>query len=303
MTSKSRQFLDPRILDQIAGLELKARRIVEGYVSGLHRSPFHGFSVEFAEHREYVPGDDIRFLDWKVYGKTDRLYLKQYEEETNLEAHLVVDVSESMAYTSKEGTGPSKFDYASWCAAALAWLITQQQDAAGLVLYDETIRKTLPAHSNEAHFRTILTELETVRPASGTGTGRALAEVSEAVRRRGIILLFSDLLDDAREVVRGLKRLRARGHEVVLFHILARDEVTFPFERMTRFEGMEDATRLLADPLALRTAYLAEVERFRKTLRRVCTQNRIDLVELDTSTSLGVVLAAYLARRAARRRA
>lgn len=302
MTSKSRQYLDPRILDQIAGLELKAQRIVEGYVSGLHRSPFHGFSVEFAEHREYVPGDDIRFLDWKVYGKTDRLYLKQYEEETNLEAHCVIDASESMAYTSKEDTGPSKYDYALWSAAALSYLITQQQDAVGLVLYDEAIRKTLPAQSNQAHLRAILAELETSAPQSGTGTGRALAEVSEAVRRRGIILLFSDLLDDPKEVVRGLKRLRARGHEVVLFHILARDEVTFPFERMTRFEGMEDPSRLLADPLALKTAYLDEVERFRRMLRRVCTQNRIDLVSLDTASSLGVVLSAYLAKRAARRR-
>ena len=157
MTSNARTFLDPRILDQIAGLELKARSIVEGYVSGLHRSPFHGFSVEFAEHREYVPGDDIRFLDWKVYGKTDRLYIKRYEEETNLEAWLVVDASASMAYASRDGKGPSKFDYASWCAAALGYLITQQQDAAGLVLFDDEVRRTLPAQSNAAHLRTIIT--------------------------------------------------------------------------------------------------------------------------------------------------
>lgn len=302
MTSNDRTFLDPRILDQISGLELKARSIVEGYVSGLHRSPFHGFSVEFAEHREYVPGDDIRFLDWKVYGKTDRLYIKRYEEETNLEAWLVVDTSASMGYTSLDGKGPSKFDYASWGAAALAYMITQQQDAAGLVLFDEEIRRTLPAQSNAAHLRAIFSQLENARPARATSAGRALSQVAEAVRRRGIICLFSDLLDDNREIVRGLKSLRARGHEVVLFHILAHDETTFPFERMTRFEGMEDASRLLADPLALKTAYLEEVETFRKNLRRVCLGNRIDLVEVTTADSLGVVLAAYLARRAARRR-
>ena len=302
MTSNARTFLDPKILDQIAGLELKARSIVEGYVSGLHRSPFHGFSVEFAEHREYVPGDDIRFLDWKVYGKTDRLYIKRYEEETNLEAWLVVDTSASMGYASRDGKGPSKFDYASWGAAALAYMITQQQDAAGLVLFDEEVRRTLPAQSNAAHLRTIFSLLEEARPAHATGAGRALSQVAEAVRRRGIICLFSDLLDDNREIVRGLKNLRARGHEVVLFHVLAHDEVTFPFERITRFEGMEDASRLLADPLALKTAYLQEVEGFRKNLRRVCLGNRIDLVELSTADSLGVVLAAYLARRAARRR-
>ena len=302
MTSNSRAQLDPRVLDQIAGLELKAKHIVEGYVSGLHRSPFHGFSVEFAEHREYVPGDDLRFLDWKVFGRTDRFYIKRYEEETNLEAHLVVDVSGSMAYEARDVEGPSKLDYATWSAAALAYLITQQQDAAGLVLYDDQIRTTLPAQSNQAHLRTVFNLLEAAAPHGGTNTGRALNEVAEAVRRRGVIVLFSDLLDDRREVVRGLRSLRQRGHEVILFHILAHDEVTFPFQRMTRFEGLEGLDRITADPLALRQAYLAEVESFRKMLRRVCVQNRIDLIELDTSQSLGVVIAAYLAKREARRR-
>jgi uncharacterized protein (DUF58 family) len=302
VTSNSRPSLDPKILDKIAGLELKARHIVEGYISGLHRSPFHGYSVEFAEHREYVPGDDTRFLDWKVFGRTDRLYIKRYEEETNLEAWIVVDTSASMAYAAPDARGPSKLDYATWGAAALAYMITHQQDAAGLVLFDEKVHDTLPAQSNEAHLRAIFARLEAIEAAHATGAGRALSEVAEAVRRRGIIVLFSDLLDDMHEVVRGLKQLRSRGHEVVLFHVLAEDEVTFPFERLTRFEGMEDATRLLADPLALRTAYLEEVEAFRRNLRRVCLGNRIDLVELSTADSLGVVLSAYLARRAARRR-
>jgi uncharacterized protein (DUF58 family) len=293
--------LDPRVLDQVSGLELKARRIVEGYVSGLHRSPFHGFSVEFAEHREYVPGDDIRFLDWKVFGKTDRLYIKRYEEETNLEATLVVDVSESMDYASRDGTGPRKVDYACWAAAALAYLVTRQQDAAGLVLFDEQVRQVVPAQSNEAHFHTLLSVLENARPSRKTGAGRALSAVAEAVRRRGLVVLLSDLMDDAHEVARGLKQVRQRGHEVLLFHVLAHDELTFPFERMTRFEGLEEFPHLTADPLALRQAYLEEVASFRKTLRRVCLANRIDLVEIDTADSLGVVLAAYLAKRAARR--
>jgi len=295
--------LEPDVIDRIAGLELKARSIVEGYVSGLHRSPFHGFSVEFAEHREYVPGDDIRFLDWKVYGKTDRLYLKRYEEETNLEATLVVDASESMVYDSRDGTGPSKFEYARWCAAALAWLITRQSDAAGLVLFDEHVRKVLPAQSNPAHLRNVIRELETAVPSKATGISRALGEVAEAVRRRGLVVLFSDLLDDGRDVLKGLKQLRQRGHEVLLFHILAHDEVTFPFQRLTRFEGLEHLPQRVADPMALRAAYLAEVREFRRKLRRVCLANRIDLVELDTSMNLGVVLQAYLAKRAATRRA
>lgn len=306
MTSASRTSsrgspLDPEVLDKLAGLELKARAIVEGYVTGLHRSPFRGFSVEFAEHREYVPGDDIRFLDWKVFGKTDRLYLKRYEEETNLEAHLLVDTSESMLYSGEHG-GVSKLAFARMAAAALAWVITQQQDAAGLVLFDEAVRSVLPARTGPAHVRALFTRLEEAQPAGKTGVGRALVQAGEAVRRRGVVIVISDLLDDPREVLRGLRHLRQRGHDVLLFHVLAHDEVAFPFERMTRFEGLESLPTVTADPVSLRAAYRAEVEGFRKTLRRACLQNRIDLVETDTSQSMGVVLAAYLAKRAARRR-
>lgn len=302
-TSSARSPLDPEVLERLSGLELKARAIVEGTISGLHRSPFRGFSVEFAEHREYVPGDDIRFLDWKVFGKTDRLYLKRYEEETNLEATLLVDTSASMGYARADGGGVSKLAYARLGAAALAYLITQQQDAAGLVLFDSELRAQLPARTGPAHVREIFSRLEAARPGGTTGVGRALLEASEAVRRRGVVVLFSDLLDDPREVLRGLRHLRQRGHDVLLFHVLAHDEVAFPFTRMTRFEGMEDALRLVADPVSLREAYLAELDGFRRMLRRACLANRIDLVELDTSQQLAVVLAAYLAQRAARRKA
>ncbi|MFM8980004.1 MAG: DUF58 domain-containing protein [Planctomycetia bacterium] len=302
-TSSARSPLDPEVLERLSGLELKARAIVEGTISGLHRSPFRGFSVEFAEHREYVPGDDIRFLDWKVFGKTDRLYLKRYEEETNLEATLLVDTSASMGYSSAEGGGVSKLAYARLGAAALAYLITQQQDAAGLVLFDSELRAQLPARTGPAHVRELFGRLEAARPEGTTGVGRALLEAGEAVRRRGVVVLFSDLLDDPREVLRGLRHLRQRGHDVLLFHVLAHDEVAFPFTRMTRFEGLEDAGRLVADPVSLRAAYLAELDGFRHMLRRACHANRIDLVELDTSQQLSVVLAAYLAQRAARRKA
>jgi uncharacterized protein (DUF58 family) len=302
-TSSAPSPLDPEVLDRLSGLELKARRIVEGYVSGLHKSPFHGFSVEFAEHREYVPGDDIRFVDWKVYGKTDRLYLKRYEEETNLEASLLVDTSASMGFASSEGKGVSKLAYARMGAAALAYLITQQQDAAGLVLFDSQVRAQLPARTGPGHLRALFQRLEEAQPEGTTGVGRALVEAGEAVRRRGVVVLFSDLLDDPREVLRGLRHLRQRGHDVLLFHVLAHEELTFPFERMTRFEGLELAERVTADPVSLRAAYLAEVEAFRRTLKRSCLANRIDLVEMDTSQPLAVVLAAYLAQRAARRRA
>jgi len=301
VTSDSRTYLDPEVLDRISGLELKARLIVEGYISGLHRSPFRGFSVEFAEHREYVPGDDMRFLDWKVYGKTDRLYIKRYEEETNLEAHLVVDASESMSYRSSDGSGPSKYEYASWAAAAIAYLCIQQQDSAGLVIFDEKVRTVVRSSSNRGNLGNIIHELEEASPAKGTGIARVLGEAGEAVRPRGLVILFSDLMDDGDEILRGLKQVRNRGHEVLLFHVLAHDETTFPFQRLTRFEGLEGLGRMTADPVALRSAYLAEVDNFRRRLKRVCLANRIDLVSLDTADSLAIVLSAYLAKRAATR--
>ena len=302
MTTDSRTYLDPDVIEKISGLELKARLIVEGFISGLHKSPFRGSSVEFAEHREYVPGDDMRFLDWKVFGKTDRLYIKRYEEETNLDAHVVVDASQSMAYRSAGGKGPSKFEYCCWGAAAIAYLITSQQDTCGLVLFDEKIRTVMPAASNKTHLMNLIGELERAEPHGGTGIARALGEAGEAVRRRGLVVMFSDLMDDSAEILKGIKQVRNRGHEVLLFHVLAHDEVTFPFDRLTRFEGMETVEHLTADPVSLRTAYLEEVKQFRRRLRRVCLANRIDLVEMDTADSLGVVLSAYLAKRAAMRR-
>lgn len=301
MTSDSRRYLDPKVLDRIEGLELKARLIVEGWISGLHRSPFRGASVEFAEHREYVPGDDIRFLDWKVFGRSDRLYVKRYEEETNLEAALVVDVSASMTYRGDD-VGHSKLDYARWAAAALAYLVTQQQDAVSLCLFDDQVRRTLPAGSNPVHLRTIMAALDQAQPTGTTGVGRALKEVGEALRRRGLVLLFSDLLDDARAIAQGLKQIRHRGHEMILFHVLDPDETRFPFERLTRFHGLEGGPDVVADPEALQRAYLEEVEAFTRQVRRACHANRIDYVPLDTSESLGTTLSAYLARREARRR-
>ncbi len=301
MTSDSSRFLDPKVLDRVEGLELKARLVVEGFISGRHKSPFRGFSVEFAEHREYVPGDDIRFLDWKVFGRSDRLTIKRYEDETNLEAQLVVDVSESMTYRG-EGTPYRKLDYARWAAAALGYLLTQQQDSVGLVLFDDEVRKTVPSGSNPVHLKTLLAALDAAEPTGGTRVGRALKGVAEAIRRRGMILLFSDLLDDPKDVADGLRHLRHRGHEVILFHVLDHDERTFPFERLTRFVGLERLGEVIAEPKALRKAYLAEVEAAQRQFRRTCHANRIDYVPLDSTESLGTVLSAYLARREARRR-
>ncbi len=298
MAESSRKYLDPDVLNAISGLELKARLIVEGFVSGMHRSPFHGFSVEFAEHREYVPGDDVRFVDWKVYGKSDRYYIKQYEEETNLRCWLLVDCSESMTYA---GSGMTKLDYARHAAAALAYLITQQQDAVGLVLFDREVRSVLPCAASPGHLRLLTHHLEEASAQGPTGIGDAIHKVAERLGRRSVVLLLSDLLDQSDSVLAALQRLRHHHHEVVLFHILDHDERTFPFEKMTRFEGLEAMPSLMADPAALRTQYLKELDGFTRTLRRHCTANRADLVEMDTKTSLDVALSGYLASRGRRR--
>jgi uncharacterized protein (DUF58 family) len=291
--------LDPKVLNRVSRLDLRARLIVEGFVAGRHRSPYRGFSVEFAEHREYAPGDDLRYLDWKVYGKSDRLYVKQYEEETNLVATICLDVSTSMRYESAAKDTLSKSDYAATVAASLAYLVIHQQDAASLVLFDDEVRESLPAGSQPVHLQRILALADRYRGGPRTDLGRALGEVSETVRRRGLVVVVSDLLDDASKVLAGLRRLRSHRHDVVVFHVLDRDEATFPFDRMTRFEGMEDpAPELLCDARALRAAYLEGLEEFRRTVRAGCLAERIDYVPLDTGTPLDVALSGYLARRA-----
>jgi uncharacterized protein (DUF58 family) len=294
-----RQYLDPKVLNKVSGLELKARLAVEGFVSGRHESPLKGSSVEFREHREYVPGDDIRFLDWKVYGKTDRFYIKEYDEETSLRAYMVLDTSESMAYGSSEVT---KLEYAKFVASALTHLVTQQQDEAALVLWDEQLRTFLPPSNNPLHVRDIYRNLAEAKPSGKTDLGRLLAEVSERLRQKSLIILLSDLFDDRDEsFARGLKYVRHKGHDVIVFHVLDEAELTFPFERMTQFEGLEVEDKLLADPKALRSAYLEEMGRFLDGAKAVCNTNRMDYVRLDTSAPLDVALSGYLAARAGAR--
>jgi uncharacterized protein (DUF58 family) len=287
--------LDPDVLKAISGLALKARLIVEGFVSGMHRSPFHGFSVEFAEHREYVPGDDIRFVDWKVYAKSDRYYIKQYEEETNLRCWLLVDKSESMEYGGVDGM--SKMDYASHAAAALAYLITQQQDAVGLALFDSDLRTVMPPASSAGHLKALIHELETVKTGGTTGVAGAVQHAAEQIGRRSVVIVLSDLLDDPESILGAVQQLRHARHEVILMHLLDHEERTFPFERMTRFEGLEAFPGVMADPAALRTQYLAELDKFTRTMRHGCLGSRADFVELDTKTSLDVALSSYLASR------
>jgi uncharacterized protein (DUF58 family) len=302
----AQKYLDPLALAKVRGLELQARLIVEGYLSGLHKSPYHGFSVEFAEHREYVPGDDLKHLDWKVYGRTGRFYLKQYEEETNLACWLLVDASESMRY----GSGPtgadgapllSKYDYASMAAAALTYLVLHQQDSAGLVTYDSAVRHMLRPSGQPSHFKQVVNVLNRGPGRGRTSLAPVLHDLAERVPRRGILMLFSDLFDEPADVLTGLQHLRHKRHEVVVFHVLDRAELEFPFREATLFRGLEQSPELLTDPRSLREGYLEQVGRFVDELRLGCRSLNIDYVQLPTDKPLGVALSAYLAHRLSRK--
>ncbi len=296
--TEQKNYLDPQVLAKVAKLELRARLVVEGFLTGMHKSPYRGFSAEFAQHREYVPGDDIRFIDWKIYAKSDRYVIKEFEEETNLRAHLFLDQSESMSY-GHEG-GLTKFDYAATSVAALSYLIQQQADAVGLSVFDEKVARTVPPSNTRANLNNLFQTLTAAKPASKTKIGAVLHELAAQVGKRGMVLVFSDLFDDTDEVLKGLRELVQRGHDVVVFHILDRDEVEFPFERMTLFEGMEEMPELLVDPKSLRDAYLAEISEFESKVRKGCQAQKIDYVRVTNRQPLDVVLSSYLAARAAR---
>jgi uncharacterized protein (DUF58 family) len=292
----NRKFLEPETLASLQGLELRARSIVEGYVSGVHKSPFHGFSIEFAEHREYSPGDDLRFVDWKVFGKTDKFYLKQYEEETNLVCHLVLDTSESMRFKSA-GAALSKLEYAQCVAASLAYLILQQQDSVGLVTFDSEIRALVRASSNPSHMQQLVHVMEHAEAQRKTRTGPIFHDLAERLKRRGLVVVLSDMFDDVPSMLAGLKHLRHRRHEVLVFHVLDPAELDFPFRQTTLFRGMEQLPDVLTDPRALRRAYLDEFGKFTQAVNRGCRSQHIDYVLLRTDQSLEIALSSYLASR------
>ena len=291
-----RKYLDPRTLAKLQGLELRARSIVEGYVTGAHKSPYHGFSVEFAEHREYVPGDDLRYVDWKAFGKTDRIYLKQYEEETNLVAYLLLDVSESMTYKSDDAA-MSKLDYARCIAAALTYMVLQQQDGVGLTTFDREVRAMVRPSSHPTHLKQMLHVMEASASAAKTSLGPIFHDLAERFKKRGVVIILSDLFDDVNSLLAGLKHFRHRRHEVILFHILDPAELDFPFRNMTLFKGLEAFPELLVDPPGLRQAYLAEFEAFLKSVRQGCHARNIDYLQLRTDQPLDIALSRFLAAR------
>jgi len=292
----SRRFLDPVIVSRLARLDLKARLVVEGFISGLHRSPFHGFSVEFVEHRPYMPGDPLKSVDWKVYGKSDRFYVKQYEDETNLRAHLVLDHSASMGYVSRPGE-VSKLEYARNLAAALAYLMLQQQDAVGLLTFAETIGKFVPARARRSHLEVLLRELEQVTPGGKTALPASLHHLAERIRRRGLVVLFSDLLAPPDEVLSGLAHFRHRQHEVLVFHILDPAEWTFDFDQPATFVDSETGEEVPLEPWEVRGAYKAKLDAWSERYRTECRRAQIDYVALDTRTPYDQALYRYLEKR------
>jgi uncharacterized protein (DUF58 family) len=298
MSDDPQRYLDPLTLAKVRGLELQARLLVEGYLSGMHKSPYHGFSVEFAQHREYVPGDDIKHIDWKVYARNDRFYLKQYEQETNLVCWLVVDVSESMQYKSEE---VSKYDYACMTAAGMAYLVLKQQDSIGLVTFDDQVRRFLKPSSQPSHLKEIVEILNHGPTRAKTSLGPIFHELAERVSRRSIVAILSDCFDDVPNILAGLRHLRYQRHEVVLFHVLDAYELDFPFQEATLFKGLEEFPDLMTDPRALRKNYQAEVKAFVSELQRGCREQNIDYVQLRTDQTLAVALSSYLAHRLARK--
>jgi uncharacterized protein (DUF58 family) len=301
------RLLDPQVLAKIHRLELIARGVVEGLVSGRHKSPFKGFSVEFAEHRQYTPGDDIRNLDWRVLAKSDRYYIKQYIEETNLRATILLDASGSMKYTGRlaaqrDGHPLSKFEYAQYLAASLAHLMIHQQDAVGLVTLDTAVRRYIPARSRVNHLRVILQELSETTPAEETDLSPIFHDIAERVHRRGLLVIISDLfVDDVDDLLHALHHFRYRKHEVLILHVMAEEELTFPFEQWSDFRNLElRRQHVELDPRTIRAAYIDHVRDFIDRLGRGCGQMRIDYLQLTTQQDFGVALSHYLARRRSR---
>ncbi len=295
-TPNSSPLLDPHTLARLQGLELRARRIVEGYVAGLHRSPYQGFSNEFAEHREYAPGDDLRYLDWKVFGKSDRFYLKQFEEETNLICYLLLDTSESMQYQGP-GAPLSKLAYGQCVAAALAYLVLHQRDAVGLVTFDQEIRQLMRPSSSPTQLKQLLSVMEQTTAARKTRVGPIFHDLAERLARRGIVVIISDLFDDLDSMIAGLKHFRHRRHDVIVFHVLDPAEIDFPFQHITMFKGLESLGKVVTEPRSLRAAYQHEVQSFLKRVRTGCRAQQIDYLTVRTDQPLDTVLTAFLSAR------
>ena len=289
------KYLDPVFLSKLANMDLVARCAVEGFFSGLHPSPFHGFSVEYSDHREYHPGDELKFVDWKVYGRSDKLYIKQFQQETNTIAYILLDSSKSMSFS---GEGPvSKIDYGSFLAAALSYLMLKQGDSTGLVLFAEGVTNQISPKSKRAHLKTILVELQHNRPSGRTNLARVLHTIAETTKRRGLVILISDLLDDEGDILKGLAHLKFLKHDVIVFHTMDHQELNLDYEGLIQFEDLESRAKIRTFPRSLRQKYRQRVAEFLSDIEHGTRTNDVDYCLVDTSKPLDRALMAYLAKR------
>lgn len=293
--SNPEKYLKPEVIRKVARLDLRAKFIVEGFLAGLHASPFHGFSVEFSEHRKYVPGDDVKDLDWNVYAKTEKYYVKKFEAETNVVGYLVMDLSASMNYTYRQEL--TKFEYAICLAAALGYMMIHQQDPVGLVTFDTRIRNSLPPRSKRTQLGNILSVLAGLRPTGTTDIAQAIHQLASMIRSKSLVMLFSDLLTEPDPIFQALHHLRHRGNEIILFHILDEAEVHFPFNGLCDFQDLESDAHLVADARWARETYLEDLRAFQERYRDECARARIDYVPIDTSVQFDKALLEYLLQR------
>lgn len=296
-TRKISRFLDPELLASLSNLEIKARTVVEGMIEGQHKSPFKGFNVEFSEYRQYVPGDPLKDIDWKVYGRTDKFYIKEHEQETNLSGYMILDTSGSMSY---KGAGSmSKLDYASTLAASLSYLMLKQQDSVGLLTFANGIEKVIRPRTGIAHLKSICNELDGIKASDITDIGQSLDVVGQTMKKRGIFVLFSDLMDNADVIINKLRQLKSRRHEIVLYHVLDRDEISFPFDDMTVFKDLEDNSEITTDAFSLRSEYLKRIRTMINTFKSALRKSGIDYLLADTSMPLEANLRSFFTRRQA----
>ncbi|MCS7305320.1 MAG: DUF58 domain-containing protein [Thermoguttaceae bacterium] len=289
------RFLEPEALARVKNLSLVARGVVEGFISGLHASPYKGFSIEFAEHREYVPGDDPRHLDYKMLARTERLYIKQYEEETNMRVQILLDTSGSMNY--RHSAKITKLEYGCYLTAILSYLMIRQQDSVGLTTFDTEIRLDMPPRGSARHFNEMMRQLEAIQPGGETDISQTLHRLANRFKRRCLIVLISDLYDDPEEVMRGLHHFRHRRHEVIVFHVFDKAELELPFKDTIAFHDLETDERIQIDPAYIREAYLEQIREFTETYRRQCAESQIDYIMTDTSVPYDFMLSRYLAKR------
>lgn len=292
---QSLKYLKPEVVAQLANMELRARLVVEGFITGLHKSPYHGFSVEFTEHRQYMPGDEIKHIDWKAYGKTDKYFIKQFEEETNLKSYIILDASRSMDYSSNGHL--RKVEYASYIAAALSYLMVEQRDAVGLTIYDEKVQTSLPPRATKLYLKQLLKELENLKPGNKTNTAESLHYVAEQIKRRGLVIILSDLFDDPAKVTTAFKHFRHKGNEVIVMQVLDPMERSFAFGTDAVFKDMETNEELTTQPWHIQKAYQQSMKEFLDYYKKECRENNIDYVLLDTSMPFDKALFEYLNKR------